>query len=169
MKLIKIMFNKILILLTVMLLIQSIDSLNSADLCISSVCNEEYSFKCTKNLCSFNRQTCNEYYRFKMNYISRPFHNSISFQSCESYKLRENDYCLRNNNCYYNVFSTMRKTSKKIMDCKCNGKYSFKCDEYCTLDHNYCDLLNLRIKYQKKTNKKGVKTCDSYSQNLIFF
>jgi hypothetical protein len=163
------MFNKILILLTAILLIQSINSLNSADLCKSSVCNEEYSYKCTKNLCSFNKQMCIDYYKTKMkiDYTSRSYHNSPSFHSCESNKLTENDYCIRRTNCYKKVFLdigyiTINKKRKIKKDCKCDSKHSFKCGEYCTINNKYCDVLNLRIKYQKKMNKSDVKICPSY-------
>jgi hypothetical protein len=177
------MSNKTLILLTVILLIQSINSLNSADLCISSVCNEEYSYKCTNNLCSFNKQKCIDYYKFKMKHYSNSFYKLISFQTCESYKLTENDYCLSYNNCFQTQFIntgfvTMRQTSRprkpsktfnKKIDCECVGKYSFKCGEYCAIDKKYCDLLNLRIKYQKKMSKNEIKTCASFGQKLVIF
>jgi hypothetical protein len=177
------MSNKTLILLTVILLIQSINSLNSADLCISSVCNEEYSYKCTNNLCSFNKQKCIDYYKFKMKHYSNSFYKLISFQTCESYKLTENDYCLSYNNCFQTQFIntgfvTMRQTSRprkpsktfnKKIDCKCDGKYSFKCGEFCTIDNSYCDLLNLNIKYQKNQNKKQVKSCASLGQKIVIF
>ena len=61
---------------------------------------------------------------------------NLRFQTYESYKLRKNNHCLRNNNCYYNVFGTMRQTSKN-KNCKCDGKYSYKCEDYCTIDNKY--------------------------------
>jgi hypothetical protein len=163
------MLNKILILVTVILSIQSINSLNSADLCKSSVCNEEYSYKCTKNLCSFNKQICIDYYKIKMkiDYVSRSYHNTLSFQSCESNELTENDYCIRRTNCYKKLlidigYITINKKRVIKKDCKCDSKHSFKCGEYCTISNKYCDVLNLRIKYQKKMNKSDVKICPFY-------
>jgi hypothetical protein len=168
------MFNKILILLIVIIGIQSINSLNSVDLCKSSVCNEEYSYKCTNNLCSFNKQTCVDYHKYKLNYISRSFHDLITFETCGSYKFGKNFYCKKNTNCFKNDvldigYLTIKKDRKIKTDCKCNGKYSYKCGNHCTINSNYCDLLKLRIKYQKKMNKKGVLTCPSVEQKLVIF
>ena len=163
------MLNKILILVTLILSIQSIDSLNSADLCKSSVCNEEYSYKCTKNLCSFNKQICIDYYKIKMkmDYISLPYHKALSFQPCGSNELTENDYCIRRTNCYKKLlidigYISINKKKMIKKDCKCNSKHSFKCGEYCTINNKYCDVLNLRIKYKKKMNKSDVKICPFY-------
>jgi hypothetical protein len=104
--------------------------------------------------------------------LSRSYHNSPSFHSCESNKLTENDYCIRRTNCYKKVFLdigyiTINKKRKIKKDCKCDSKHSFKCGEYCTINNKYCDVLNLRIKYQKKMNKSGVKICPSYWKKLL--
>jgi hypothetical protein len=50
--------------------------------------------------------------------------------------IKKNNHCLRINNCYYNVFGTMRQTSKN-KNCKCDGKYSYKCEDYCTINNKY--------------------------------
>jgi hypothetical protein len=170
------MLNKILILLIIILAIESIKSLNSADLCSSSACNKEYSYQCTKTICSLNKETCIDYYKFKMSYGTRSYQDLISFQTCESKKLSENDYyCLKNTNCFqktnlkqikYIKDTSLFKTFNKKIKCDCDGKYSFKCGDYCTINNKYCDQLNLRIKYQKKTNKKDVKKCPSFSQKI---
>jgi hypothetical protein len=179
--------------LLIILSIQIINGLNLDNLCKSSFCNKDYSYKCTKNLCSSNKQTCVDYYKHKLNYVSRSSLNLFSFQSCESINftikvMNRNDlFCLKNSKCFKkqfilqtkNSFRTMRKNEKilsstfktfnKKIDCECVGKYSFKCGEYCTIDKKYCDLLYLRIKYQKKMSKNEIKTCSFFGQKLVIF
>ena len=161
-----------LILFIIILAIESIKSLNSADLCSSSACNKEYSYQCTKRICSLNKETCIDYYKFKMKFGTRSYQDLIGFETCES--VFKNDYyCLKNTNCFQksklkkvnyikdtSLFKTFNK--KVLIKCDCDGKYSFKCGEYCTINKKYCDQLNLSIKYQKKMNKSDVKICPSF-------
>ena len=169
------MLNKILILFIVILVIESIASFNSEDLCSSSACYKEYSYKCTKTICSLNKETCIDYYKFKMSYGTRSYQDLISFQTCESKKGTKNYYyCLKNTTCFQK--SNLKQVKQNVKDenlfkgfnnnkkikCDCGGKYSFNCGEYCATNSKNCGELNLRIKYQKKLNKKDVKKCPSF-------
>ncbi len=158
------------LIITNLVLIQSILSLNSADLCRTlKECNKNHSYKCEVDLCSLNRITCDDYYDFKRYnafrslFILKKFQAKI--QKCEKFKLTTKDYCLNNSSCFRKQSLITRngfKTIKIKVDCTCKKKYSFKCsDKYCTLDKTYCDLLNLRLKYQKKLNKTETQNCFS--------
>ena len=177
------MLNKVLILFILILVVESIASLNSANLCSSSSCNKEYSYQCTKRVCSLNKETCIDYYKFKMSYGTRSYQDLISFQTCESKKVssKNNYYCLKNMTCFqksnlkqikqnikdtnlaFNNNNNNNNNNNKKIKCDCGGKYSFKCGEYCTTNNINCGELNLTIKkYQKKMYKKDVKMCPSF-------
>lgn len=163
------MFKIILIIGTlVILLIQSVFSLNSADLCSSLVCEGKYNYKCGSNLCSLNEAKCDDYLKFIQSLSYRSFHVlkmiKTRIAECESNKLDWNDYCAKNSNCFKKQL-ILTKTGFKTMDtkveCKCgeNYKHSYKCGDYCTLDSQYCEILNLRMQYQKKLNKTEIQNC----------
>lgn len=165
------MFKKILNILTLILVFKSITSLNSSDLCKSYFkCNgEKYKYQCSKSLCALNEETCNDYNdMLKIHF----FHTSYgllkilaNIHECEPKSnkiLNKIDYCIRNKNCFkkQTIWSLGFKVIKQRVDCKCEGKYSFKCgNEYCSFSSQYCDFLNLKIKYQKKFNKTDAQNC----------
>ena len=72
-----------------------------------------------------------------------------------SKKSNENyNYCITNRKCLKKEWSL-----KDIM-CECEEKYPFKCsDVYCTFNKQYCDLISLKIQYQKKLNKTDKLNC----------
>lgn len=166
------MFKKIPTILTLILVFKSTISLNSSDLCKSSLkCKgEKYKYQCGKSLCALNEEKCNDYNDMLQTHF---FHTSYGFfktltniNECEPRSskkiLKKNDYCMRNKNCFkkQTIWSLGFKVMKQRVDCKCEGKYSFKCGkEYCSLSSQYCDLLNLKIKYQKKFNKTDAQNC----------
>lgn len=154
------MFLKILIILIVSS--KCILCLISTDMCTSLVCRGKHSYKCEKGLCGLNATTCDDYYRFTQNHafhLTRMLINfQIKIQTCDIYKTQIK-YCRKNKKCLkYSKSKINEKIFFKAVYCECDVKYSFKCGQYCTLDKQYCDLINLKIKYQnnnqQKTNKK---------------
>jgi hypothetical protein len=163
-------FKKKLTIIIIILSIQSIFNLSSKDLCSSLVCKGKLKYKCAYDLCSLNSKTCDEYilkiaYAFRSLNVLQKFQESI--QSCDiSSKIQRDNYCVKNTKCFRNqaVWTLGFKTLKQKVACICEGKYKYKCgDDYCTSDNQYCDLLQLRIKYQKKFNKSQIKNCNALS------
>jgi hypothetical protein len=149
--------------------IQLVFSLNSAEICInSSPCEEIHNFQCIKDICSVNKKTCDDYLVFK-SILSQYFFKSLlvnfesNIQTCDSFKLTKNDYCLNNSNCLKKINFQWHfgfRTIKLKQECKCEGKNSFKCGDYCTSDKLHCDSLNLRI---EMINKTEIPKCVSTS------
>jgi len=177
------MFNKIIRILIVIISIQNqfIFSLDSADLCSSSIkCKGKHNYRCAQDLCGLNEKTCSDYYKYIQAYVYRSIHIVIKFQSsirsCQinsessssSSSLNELNrslYCFnRKSNCFkkqYLLSKTGFKSVNKKIDCKCESKrYSFKCGSYCTLENKYCDLLLNNNQYQSQQfNTTGIQVC----------
>jgi len=142
------MFNKIIRILIVIISIQNqfIFSLDSADLCSSSIkCKGKHNYRCAQDLCGLNEKTCSDYYKYIQAYVYRSIHIVIKFQSsirsCQinsessssSSSLNELNrslYCFnRKSNCFkkqYLLSKTGFKSVNKKIDCKCESKrYSF--------------------------------------------
>jgi hypothetical protein len=168
------LIRKMLFLITLMLSIHSIISFNLTDLCTDSYseCKGSHSYKCTQNVCSLNQETCNEYCQFKQLKMFQSTKDLIilmpHIQTCaSSFKLSRNDYCLKRLNCFKKQQKKINgafKTFKKKIDCKCETKmHSFKCGDYCTLDEQFCELLNKKIQNENiKFNKKDIHMCITY-------
>jgi len=84
----------------------------------------------------------------------------------------------KKSNYNYNYCVTNRKCLKKEWSlknnmCECEEeKYPFKCsDAYCTLNKQYCDIISLKIQYQKKLNKTDKLNCplSSIASRMNFF
>ena len=164
------MFNKVLRILIEILSIQSIFSLNPADLCKKSSlkCENMHKYQCTKDLCGLNSEICEKYYKHKSNFAFIFFNDlQKSIKACESYRkqLNDNHFCLKKSNCFNKQFVLFKhgyKAFNKRVDCKCKGKYAFNCNdiEYCTINSQYCDIIKLNIKYQMKlTNTNNIINC----------
>jgi hypothetical protein len=161
------MLNKILI-ITLIVSINSILSLKSIDLCysIDSICKGNYNYKCTKDICSLNKNTCYSYYS---NFIGYQEFRSLKYvtlihkniKACE-YKLNLQDYCLKMTKCSKSnpiVWSPFNYYSQLIVtNCKCEGMHSFECGRFCTLSKKYCDLIQIKIK-KNGTNKFEAELC----------
>jgi hypothetical protein len=153
------MFEKIFILAVTLSSIEKIFNLNTDDMCSSFVCGGKHNYKCTKDMCSLNEKTCDDYGKFqRLNsfYVLRSF--KIFLKLCETKKLTLNDYCVKNSFCLKQRSLGFISPKLKI-DCKCEGKHSYKCGDFCTLDRMFCDLLNLKILYKQKLNKIETKIC----------
>jgi hypothetical protein len=69
------------------------------------------------------------------------------------YKLNPNDVCLNTKDCLQTTFWRIWSTLLKPGECKCRGKYNFKCNsDYCASDKRACNHLK-----KKKTAK--IKNC----------
>jgi len=173
------MFFKILLFL---LSIKTILSLNSNDFCYSTEvmclnnrectkeCNDLFrKYKCSRNLCTVNKTKCDEYINEKwFDILSLSYSNRISrFQSriknCTkvTFKLDPKDVCTNINKIcfeesfFFDSFSTNVSKIKKRQDCKCNGKYSYKCeDNFCAVKKRACDaFITLKSKLINKILK----------------
>ncbi len=164
--------KKLKIIITVLLLIRPLFSLNTTDLCRNTLtCKGKLGFNCVTDLCTLNAETCDDYIKFIQVHLFHSSHILYNFlkniKTCEikSNMLTRNDYCLKNSNCFRKLSIWTSQgyiTINKKQDCKCEGKHKYKCgNDYCAMDSQYCDLLQLRIKYQKKFNKKVVMHCSS--------
>ena len=127
--------------------------MNSTELCSSLICRGKFSYKCGKDLCTLNENTCNDYNKF---FITNIFHApkvlitfQIQIQTCSIREIKI-DYCLKNERCVKQ--NKKNKFIKQKVYCTCRGKHTFKCGKYCTLDKDHCNILNLRIKYKKNLN-----------------
>ena len=155
------MFLKILIILIIST--KCILCLISTDICTSLICRGKHSYKCEKGLCGLNETTCDDYYRFTQNHVFQATRMLIDFQikiqTCDIYKTQEK-YCRKNTKCLSHSNSKINKNKIfKSVYCECDGKYSFKCGQYCTLNKQYCDLIKLKIKYQNNQQKTNRKIC----------
>jgi hypothetical protein len=120
-------------------------------------CKGKYSLSCADILCAKDRYSCQgirllhgiksiqktekDYQFFKNNFEA--FIKLI--KKCPKqlkYKLNSNDVCLNTKDCFksslWRIWSTLLKTD----ECKCRGKYNFRCNsDYCALDKQACDTL----------------------------
>ena len=126
-------------------------------------CHGNYSFVCGDFICTKSQYTCHLLSLFsglkgehRKNY--ELFMNKIKdCPELPKYKWNKNDVCLNTKNCkthhYPNSpFHVLWIVSLKLIECKCNQKYSYVCNkDYCALDKRACDNL------KKKT--AGIKHC----------
>ena len=162
------MFNKIVI-LTIIISIKLILSINSMDLCysIDSVCKGKHNYKCTKDICTLDQKKCNRYIN---TFIESKGFRSLNHlalypqnvKTCE-YKLNDNDFCLKKIKCFqirriWNPFGSnqFHKIINQTEDCKCGGLHPYECGRKCTLNEKYCNL----IKTQNETNNTENKYCN---------
>jgi hypothetical protein len=162
------MLNKIII-LTIIISIKSVLSINSMDLCysIDSLCKGKKSYECTKDICTLDRKKCNQYFEKLKELKTFRFLNYLALypqkiKKCE-YKLNKNDYCLKKIKCFqiraiWNPFGfgQFHSIIKQNLDCKCGGLHPYECGPRCTLNEKYCNL----IKTQNETNNIENKYCD---------
>ena len=167
----------------IILSIESILSLYSTDLCYStseSVCNNiNHNYYCSKNVCSLNKETCNNYSnRVRSFFNFHSFHLLIKLKKeikhCSSYEsLDLNKYCLNSHDCIQTkkliIFGLELKYRIKNGDCECPDYFKQKCDrKYCGIDFNSCKMIqnlpeNIKIKdchdrkmYYKVTQEEQV-------------
>lgn len=154
------MFNLILVIFS----FQSIFSLNSEDLCSSLTCKGKHRYQCSIDLCGLNAKTCDNYYKFKRFHLSHSLYAFRKFKknlnACESNELsNKNDYCLNNSKCFKKQFVLAKggfKSIETIINCNCEGNYSYKCGDYCTISNNHCKKI---IQYEHKFNRYDLQNC----------
>ena len=159
--------SKLIIILTILIgSIGLVFNLNSTDLCYSTkdlVCKRSFSYKCSKDLCSLNKKTCDEYNRKKRSFIFRSFLPLIQFQKeikqCNETtdQIDLNKYCLNRHDCLVTnklvVYGITLKNEIKQVDCICHGSFKFQCNRnYCTNDFDSCEMI-------QKLDKIPVKDC----------
>jgi hypothetical protein len=125
-------------------------------------CKGNYSLTCAGILCAKDRYSCQSIrvlhgikniqktekdYVFLQNNF-KAFMKLI--QKCPKPKWNPNDVCLNTKNCFQTSLWRIWSTLLKPGECKCRGKYNYKCkSDYCALDKQACDLLK-KIKIIKK-------------------
>lgn len=159
------MLNKILTIFTLIVLMKSAFSLNSTDLCSSSTCNGIYNYKCTKDLCSTNKAKCHEYLTFQRSHTFSSLNALLKLNTkipvCESFDMNTNKFCIRNTNCFQQKSLWTKsglRTVKQKANCKCEGKHTFECNDYCTLDEEFCIALNMKSQ-QRRLKKRDIEYC----------
>ncbi len=131
--------------------IQLVFSLNSAEICInSSPCEEIHNFQCIKDICSVNKKTCDDYLVFK-SILSQYFFKSLlvnfesNIQTCDSFKLTKNDYCLNNSNCLKKINFQWHfgfRTIKLKQECKCEVQLTIR-NKGCAVTSRFSDEVVL--------------------------
>ena len=123
-------------------------------------CYGNYSFFCGDFICTKNQYICHVLSLFsglrgehRKNYES--FMTKI--KNCPEppkYKWNKNDVCLNTKNCVKPSIHRLWSAKIRLVDCKCIGKHSFKCNsDYCGLDKRACDGVNKKVMI-------GIKYCD---------
>lgn len=170
---------KLIITLTIktILIIRSVLSLNSANLCYSikdSECKGNFSYQCGKDMCSLNKEICNKYKRYSHSFAFRSFIPLIQFHKeikrCDYY-LNETRidfnkyYCLNRNDCLESnkliINGITFKNELKKIDCKCHSDFEYKCNRnYCAKDFDSCKMIqilkNIKIKNCKNRKLRSV-------------
>ena len=147
-------------------------NLNSTDLCYSqkdSTCRGNYSYQCAKDLCSFNKESCERYNQHKRSFIFRSLFPLIQFQKnikiCELIESEiidlNNKFCLNRHDCLETsklvVYGVTVKNEIKKVDCKCKGDFKYECNRnYCTNNLDSCQIINHKLLDQIK-----VKDCNN--------
>jgi len=161
----------LIITIVIIIKIDSILSLNSADLCYSikdSDCKRNYSYNCGKSMCSLNKETCKQYKRHKRSFIFRSlkpliqFHKEIKkcdFNETIDLDNNNNKYCLNRHDCLEAnilvVYGIVLKNELKKIDCKCKINFKYECNrDYCTNDLDSCKMI-------QKLEKNNIKNCDN--------
>jgi hypothetical protein len=168
---------KLTILLVIIIgLIGPVFSLNSTDLCYStkySACKGNHSYQCAIDVCSLNKEACDNYNKHKRSYTFRSLHPLIKFQKeiklCEFIKSESgvdlNKYCLNRNDCFETnklvVYGITVKNEVKQVDCKCQGEFKYQCNRnYCANDSDSCEFIHKlnQINKVKDCNNKKIHT-----------
>ncbi len=155
--------------IVILLLIQFVTnkSINFKDYCFdSNGCSKEYHYRCSENLCSKNKLSCQGLKLWRL--IIDRFQSENAFRTLEKFfqsikecpKWNTNDVCLNNAVCTQyslpskKLWSTGKVSIKIQSRCKCPVKYNYICDEkYCAIDEGACLKLN--------TNRKNIKKCNN--------
>lgn len=169
----KFMFIKIIFLFFVS--IKLIECIKMTDFCFHDIfqnkiikCKEtkNYNYECGQGICSIDRYSCQSLklfskvkdtqkseknYRFFENYYEK-FLSQI--KDCPKtplkYKLNSNDLCLNARDCFQAIRLLWSSIIKKG-ECKCKGKYDYKCDsDYCASDKQACDHLKQIVRSKTK-------------------
>jgi len=131
-------------------------------------CRETHNFKCWNGLCSVGPKSCenlavfllikkygvNDFQKYK-NKIET-FMKQVKNCTEES-KLISDNVCLNTKDCVHPPIHRLRLWSNQMSpnECKCNGKYSFRCNsEYCASNKRSCNEIN-GISYEIKKCKKN--------------
>ena len=121
-------------------------------------CYDAYSFSCGGFVCTKSQNTCHVLSSFNglkgKESKYRKFIQTI--KKCAEppkYKWNKNDVCLNSKTCIKPEIHRLWSTQIKLIECKCIGKHSFRCDShYCGIDERACNGL-------KKTKIAGINKC----------
>jgi len=131
-------------------------------------CHGEYNLSCIGILCTKDIYTCwgikylrglkylqnsEENYYFCQSWYET-FMNQIKIcPKPPEYTWNPNDVCLNTKDCLQTTFWRIWSTLLKPAECKCKGKYNYKCNsDYCASDKRACNYL-------KETKKFQIKKC----------
>lgn len=118
-----------------------------------SKCNEKYNFKCGSFACTTNQKNCEFLSLFSALEKIHKTRLNLMVKECSEtskYKWNANDVCLNAKNCV-KFLITIWSFQAKQNECKCIGKYSYKCNsDYCGLNKHACDGLSKKISKIKK-------------------
>lgn len=122
-------------------------------------CKGKYYLNCNNNVCAKDRLSCKNLILFSPNNDNNNGFKTIRSQikNCIE-EWNSNGICLISNNCSKTIgYGGRWSIQIKSNECKCSGKYSFKCNgNYCALNKRTCDgLKNKPIKINKKCINKS--------------
>jgi hypothetical protein len=170
---------RILIILILILSVNYLESLNLTDYCLNKEtkrnhleCHGKHNLSCGDILCSNHEASCrgirlfsgvknmqrNEknylHYRKKFNLFLRQIKLC---PEAPKYKWNTNDICLNSKDCFKAIYGVWSFQMKQT-ECKCTGKYSYKCtNNFCATNKKVCDEAlkgNSISKIKNKCNNK---------------
>lgn len=135
-------------------------------------CSKQYHYKCSENLCSKNKLSCQSLKLWGVK-VDR-FENVNAFKAFEKFfqSIREcpkwnlSDVCLNNGVCFKNILQPHRQwligkiSIKKKTKCECNGKYSYTCENDLIKDWNYCSI-DKGACLRMNSTELAIKECDN--------
>lgn len=176
------------LLLILLLTINNSLSLKTSDLCLinsnrsnrnSLPCLGKYNYECRPEICSVNKDTCQDLFNLNIYLKSIHSHRKITkiknliknVKECPNitYIFEPEDVCINIYGCYTrkglnhlvgkaNV-NVVRKTY-----CPCKGKYSFSCNtKFCAISQDSCNAFMVL-----NSQSTRMKTCVNNFSNTIF-
>lgn len=160
-------------------LISLSDCMRQSDFCIIpnenfSYCYGNQSYNCANFVCAKNQYSCHLLSLFS----GLKGENKASYElfidrikNCSekepinnnTYEWNEDEVCLNTKDCTKSSIRRTWSTKIKRNECKCIGKYSFRCNsDYCGLNERACDGLI-------KKSFKLIKKCDYSKIKLILY
>jgi hypothetical protein len=161
-----------LLLLFIVFSIDILESIEVTDFCqkkelngIKPECQGFFNISCDSNLCAKKESTCQDinslfrsksnFYRYEKDFIKYAKQYKLLLKQIKEcakpaeYNWNPNDVCLNTKYCVNTLITLRSFYQVKVRECKCRGKYSYRCDDYCALDKKACDGLK-KVKKIKK-------------------